>query len=220
MKEFSSERGYTIIELTAVLLLTAVVLLLFTATFQSGANRIEKQVSQLIGALRLARAKAVLKGRPAGVKFDVAGNSYRVFEDVGPDGLGPADLGYPGKDEGEANGDYDDGEPSQPASTLLGDAVVFGFSTTNASMVSPEGEGTTIGDSSLSTMDPVPAKDDALVFDLRGRLMTPTAGNPPPYFVYLFDIRTMDMRAVRVDPWTGSVRGYRWVADAGVWSHQ
>jgi type II secretory pathway pseudopilin PulG len=217
MKAFSSQRGFTLIEMLGVLIITFGAILFSGSVMRDRTLQIDRQASQVASALRLARAKAVSRSSYVGVKFYPAQNNYRVFEDVGPDGLGPADTDYPGPDSGENNRDFDEGEPTQPL-VSLGDQTLFGFAVVDATAASPEGLGTTMG--TEESMEPVPALNQALVFGPRGRLTTPTDGNPPPYFVYLTNAMGTEARVLRVDPWTGAVQTYRWNWGATGWSYQ
>jgi prepilin-type N-terminal cleavage/methylation domain-containing protein len=217
MKALGSQRGYTLIELLAVLFLTAAMMGMTALYWNRRGVRLDRQASEVAAALRSARARAVLSTSFSGVQFSPEAGTYVVFDDVGPDGLWPASPGYPGADAGENNGKYDEGEPIREAQSLS-NSVQFGFASwADGTTPTPDGGSSVIGEDPK----PVPAANAAIVFGPRG---SPTTSmeiieNVPPYFVYVTDAQTMEMRAIRVDPWVGSIRIYKWTSGAESWSY-
>src|SRR5687768_6714087 len=109
MKDLNSQRGFTLIEMLGVLFIVSAVVMLGLSYRVNRQRQVDRQAAQVAAALRLARSKAVLRSGWAGVKFDQSAGTYRIFDDVGPDGMGPSDPNYPDVDSGQNNQDFDTG---------------------------------------------------------------------------------------------------------------
>ncbi len=108
----SREAGFTIVELMMILVVVAVLLGIGGPSFQNSLqrNRMQSTVSEMAGALSLARSEAVIRSTPIGIcPVLVAGGNcsgsswetgYMVFVDDGEGGGNAAD--------GERNGDEEE----------------------------------------------------------------------------------------------------------------
>ncbi len=88
-----SNRGFTLIELTAVLMLVAIgfAALSYGLTAQLENQRVKAAARELVAALRQTRAQAILKGESQALELDLRERSYRVpgREPVSlPEGMG------------------------------------------------------------------------------------------------------------------------------------
>lgn len=80
------ERGFSLIELMVVIVITGLLFLSVPALRKHSANSSLIQASEnLASTLRLARQRAVAAGINAVVVFDVTTNSYYIFDDVDGD---------------------------------------------------------------------------------------------------------------------------------------
>ncbi|GIX32843.1 MAG: general secretion pathway protein GspH [Lysobacterales bacterium] len=75
-----SNRGFTLIELTAVLMLVAIgfAALSYGLTAQLENQRVKAAARELVAALRQTRAQAILKGESQALELDLRERSYRV----------------------------------------------------------------------------------------------------------------------------------------------
>ncbi len=86
------QRGFSLIELMVVIVIMGLLFLSVPALRKHSANASLIQASEgLASTMRLARQRAVATGNNTVVFFDVASNSYWIFDD--PDGDGQLDSG-------------------------------------------------------------------------------------------------------------------------------
>jgi prepilin-type N-terminal cleavage/methylation domain-containing protein len=235
-----SEKGYTLFEITAVVLILGILFAASTTYIGNESRILDRSATQIAASLRLARSKAILNGRPTGVQFQIDKEEtkderlYFVFDDVGRDGKAPGDANYDppggtGKDEGESDnrwnpsgGEEAKAEPASDHKDVLHEEIFFGI-IANADSAPPDGDASkTVG------TDPIPAPTNALVFDVRGYLVPPMDedGNfiedadPPANFIYIVNAKRTEMRAIRVDPQNGYIQIYGWDASAEKWSYR
>ncbi len=75
-----NSRGFTLIELTAVLVLVAIgfAAVTYGLAAQLEGQRVKAAARELVAALRQTRAKAILEGRSQALELDLRARSYRV----------------------------------------------------------------------------------------------------------------------------------------------
>jgi len=80
MQSHSAQRGFTLIELIAVMVLVAIALSLVSLEFTKSMNSAKVQAASrdLVAALRYTRGQAIVKNKQAALDLDMQNNTYQA----------------------------------------------------------------------------------------------------------------------------------------------
>ncbi len=83
IKRFYSKRGFTLLEMMAVVVIIGIMAAIGIPTFDSAIKKVrfKSDANMILSGLRKARSQAISKRMQCGVKFDENSNVFSVFED-------------------------------------------------------------------------------------------------------------------------------------------
>ncbi len=196
-----SGNGFTLIEVTVVLLLLAVVVAvaLPRAMRTTPRQRVHSAARQLVRDLEQARLRAIAAKRVVRVKFDVTQRFYAAFQDVS---AGRTGVIQETESEARAAGLVVRDEVGGIPGARLPDRVRFGF---GAASQGPLG---------YPSGDPVVLPNDRVEFDLRG-MVRPVGGVRTGGLIVLADEE--DPQAVSAVTVTGGGAFRTWDYREGAW---
>ena len=134
--------AFTLVELTIVLVIVAILAMVAYPTSESSNNLKVTQAAELIAThLRYAQQLSITTGNRHGVSFDTAQETYRVYRDDTPDGSGtiandPNDPANPGNNNDATNpGKLVIDLKKEPYKTVGIDSAIFNDGAANRTKV-------------------------------------------------------------------------------------